>query len=233
MLGQAKALSRPPRAESMATHEVANKFFHASFDAGSGRFHVRRKMGDSFLTNARSRAVTALGVHATTDSDYRRTADVRKVSDPLGTGMQLVALCDDVRRQLDFEIRLTLYDDWKALVVETIAHNTSPKDQLILLEPVRAVYNEGGKCDVSDIKKVLTNGYMYADPGRLQDFLRIDRVSAQSMWNMAFYRDESQEALVIGFLENDMADGRISAGYDNTAYPHNSGAGFGLIAESS
>lgn len=218
----------------MATHEVANKFFRASFDAGSGRFHVRRTMGHSFLTNALSRAVTALGVRATSDSDYRRTAEVRRVSDPLGNGMQLVALCDDVRRQLDFEIRLTLYDDWKALVVEAIVHNTSPKDQLILLlEPVRAAYNEGGKCELSDVKKVLTNGYMYADPGRLQDFLRIDRVSAQSMWNMAFYRGESQEALVVGFLENDMADGRISAGYDNTAYPHNSGAGFGLVAESS
>jgi hypothetical protein len=177
-----------------------------------------------------------LGVRATSDSDYRRTAEARKVSDPLGNGLQLVAFCNDVRRQLDFEIRLTLYDGRNALVVETIVSNTSPKDQLILLlEPVRAVYNEGGRCDFSDVKKVLTNGYMYANPGRLQDFLWIDRVSSQSMWNTAFYRDESHEALVIGFLENDMADGRISAWYDNTAYSHNSGAGFGfaLIAESS
>jgi hypothetical protein len=52
------------------------------------------------------------------------------------------------------------------------------------------------------------------------------------MWNMGFYRGERDEGLVIGYLENDVATGRISAMYDHTVTPARSQGGLSLIVES-
>ncbi len=212
--------------------QVENKFFRVYFDPATGRVRVWRKDGSSFLWDAASRAVTSAGPRSVADPDYARNVEVGRVRDGLGWGQQLVARCADRRSQLDLEVRVTLYDGRNALVFETISKNVSRQDSIVLrsVEPVRAVFDEGAACRVGGVEKVLTNGYMYYDPGRLEDFDRIRRRPTESLWNMCFYRGEQDEGLVVGYLENKVADGRISAWYDNTVILP--GGGFALVAES-
>ena len=168
-------------------------------------------------------------MRATSDSEYDRFSSVRRHQDALGKSRQISARCIDKRKQVDFEVLLTLYDGRNALVVEVICRNASGKGaRLARIEPVRAVLEEGAYCGWAGASKALTNGYMYADPGRLEELGQSDRHAITSMWNMGFYRGAREEGLVIGYLENRVADGRISALYDRTA----SGGGLSLILES-
>lgn len=214
--------------------QLENRFFCVHFDTTSGRFHVWRKDGSLFLSGACSRALTAVGIQSTADPEYVRTVEVKTIRDVLGTGKQLVARCTNRRRQLHLEVSITLYEDRTALVVETICRNSSPKESLILrgLEPVRAVFDEGGACHWAGAQKTLTNGYMYYDPGRLEDFYQVRPRVAHSMWNLAFYRGDREEGLVIGFLENKVADGQITAWYGRTIGHASLQDGFALIVES-
>jgi hypothetical protein len=52
------------------------------------------------------------------------------------------------------------------------------------------------------------------------------------MWNMGFYRGEREEALVVGYLDNTVASGRIAAMYDRTVRPFRSQDGMSLVSES-
>jgi len=214
--------------------QLENRFFCVYFDTSSGRFHAWRKDGSLFLSSVSSRALTAVGIQSTTDPEYERTIEVTTIRDVLGTGKQLVARCKNRRRQIHLEVAITLYDDTTTLVVETICRNSSPKDSLILrsLEPVRVVFDEGGACHWAGAQKTLTNGYMYYDPGRLEDFYHVRPRSAHSMWNLGFYRGDREEGLVVGFLENRVAEGHITAWYDRTVGHASLHDGFALIVES-
>jgi hypothetical protein len=211
---------------------IENQFLIASFDAGTGHIQVERKDGSPLLRNAIARGVFAETVRATSDHDYRRSCSVRLCQDALGRGRQLSAKCVDGRRELDFEVLLTLYDGRNALIVEVICHNPSASDaKLLRIEPVRAVLEEGGDCGWVDASKALTNGYLYADPGRVEDLGQANRHAFTSMWNMGFYRGEHDEGLVVGYLENNVSTGRISAMYDHTVMPSRLG-GLSLVVES-
>lgn len=237
--GPGLALLAPPtgragQPEKPASFQIENQFLAASFDNNSGKFQVWRKDGTPFLLNAVARAETTHGTRTTADAEYTRAVDVKSVRDALGLGQQVIAVCRDRQRQLDIEVRVTLYDGRNAVVIEGITRNASPRDSLVLrsAEPVRAVFSEGGACHWSGVSRVLTNGYMYYDPGAVDDFDRIRRRSVQSKWNMGFYRGEEEEGLVVGYLENDTADGEISAWYDNTVQGTPLAGGFALVARS-
>jgi hypothetical protein len=212
---------------------IDNQFLSARFDTASGLVHVERKDGTTLLRNAVARSIFSGTMRATSDPDYSRTCSIRPCRNPLGNGREISARCIDRRRQLDFEVLLTLYDGRNALQIEVICRNASGKDLNVLkIEPVRAVLEEGGDCGWPDADKALTNGYLYADPGRLGDLGQSNRHAVTSMWNMGFYRGERDEGLVIGYLENDVATGRISAMYDHTVTPARSQGGLSLIVES-
>ena len=216
-----------------AAEQIENQFMTARFDAKTGRIQVQCKNGTALLRNAVARAVLDGATRATSDSYYRRSCRMRSCQDALGKGQQIAARCVDHQRQLDFDILVTLYDGRNALVVEVICRNTSGKDlKLWRLEPVRAVLEEGGSCGWNDAEKSLTNGYMYPDPGRLEELGPTHRRAITSMWNMGFYRGEREEGLVVGYLENDVATGRISAMYDPTILPSQSQGGLSLVTES-
>ena len=213
--------------------QIENQFLTARFDAASGRVHAERKDGTLLLRNAVARCVFSGTTRSTSDPAYSRTCVVRSFQDRLGNGRQLFAKCVDSRRQVDFEVLLTLYDGRNALQIEVICRNMSNRDaKLLQIEPVRAVLEEGGDCGWPDAEKVLTNGYLYADPGRVEDIGQSNRHAITSMWNMGFYRGEREEGMVIGFLENSVATGRISALYDHTVMPSRSRGGLSLIVES-
>jgi len=218
-------------ASSSAT--IENQFLSARFDIASGLIQVERKDGTTLLRNAAARTTLSGTTRSTSDSDYARTSSIRPCRNALGNGRQISAICNDQRRQLDFEVLLTLYDGRNALQIEVICRNASAKDLNVLkIEPVRAVLEEGADCGWPDVDKALTNGYLYADPGRVEDLGQSNRHAITSMWNMGFYRGERNEGLVIGYLENDVATGRISALYDHTVTPARSQGGLSLVVES-
>lgn len=215
-----------------AGEQIENQFLTVRFDTSTGGFYAMRKDGTPLLHNAIARADCAGTTFATSDPDYRRSAAVRACRDALGTGHRLSASCSDRRLRLDFEILLTLYDGSNLLVVEVICRNVSKADvRLPQMQPVRAVLEEGGCCGW-DASKALTNGYMYPEAGRVEDFGQSNRHAVTSMWNMGFYRGEREEGLVIGFLENQVSTGRISAAYDHTVRPSPFHDGFSLTVES-
>ncbi len=199
--------------------EISNQFLTARFDPATGRFHVDRRDGTPLLRNAVARTAFGDALRATSDPEYERSTSVRVYQDALGSGRQLRARCRDRRRQVDFEIVLTLYDGRDAAVVEAICRNTSGRPaRLARIEPVRAVLEEGAGC-IWGAEKALTNGYLYADPGRVEELGGSNRHAVTSMWNMGFSRGERDEGLVIGYLENDVATGRLAAMYDRTMHP--------------
>jgi alpha-galactosidase len=229
-----QAVASDQSADKPSSFQIENQFFGVSYETKTGRLNAWRKGGDPFLIAATARVLMPEATRATSESQYSRTIEVHKASDTLGSGQQLVAKCTDRRQQVDFEIRITLYDGRDALVVETLCSNPSRKNSLTIqkIEPLRAVFDDGGACIWTGVHKVLTNGYMYYDPGRLEDFDRVRRRPVQSVWNMGFYRGEREPGLVIGFLENDFADGRIAAWYDDTVQGTPLKGGFSLTLES-
>ena len=196
--------------ESVAA-QIQNDYFRVVFDPSSGRLHAWRKDGRPFLSHAVARAYGPWGTRSAADREYTRTVKVAKVRDSLGEGTQLVARCTDSKRQLDFEIHVSIYPARDALVIETICLNSSDKQSLVLqsIEPLRAEFCDGGECHWESASKVLRNGYMYYDAGSVEDFNVLRGHSVQGAWNVALYRDEREEGLVIGFLENNVAEGSI------------------------
>jgi hypothetical protein len=221
-------------AQSVNTGEqIENEFLTVRFDTTSGQIQVERKNAPPLLRNAIARAALADGIRATSDPEYHRSSSVRPFQDALGKGRQISARCIDRRKQVDFEVLLTLYDGRNALVVEVTCRNPSKKDaRLARIEPVRAVLEEGSYCGWAEASKALTNGYMYPDPGRVEELGQSNRHAITSMWNMGFYRGAQEEGLVVGYLENKVATGRISAMYDRTVLPLRSHGGLSLITES-
>jgi alpha-galactosidase len=112
----------------------------------------------------------------------------------VGEGDALVGLNVDVRRE---PIR-----DRDGVVVEIIVTNTSGKDvNLTEIQPLRGE-------SAFPAKRVLTNGYIYYDSGQLKNF---GKEPIDSFWNAAFYDPQRRRVLVIGYLNNDFAEGRVCA----------------------
>ncbi|HET9803533.1 MAG TPA: glycoside hydrolase family 36 protein [Candidatus Acidoferrum sp.] len=220
-------------AQPAVGEQIENEFLIARFDPLTGYIQIDRKNGAPLLRNSVVRAHCGGTVRATSDQDYARSAKVSSIRDALGHGRQISAQCLDRRKQLDFEILLTLYDGRNALVVEAICRNSSAKEtRMVCIEPIRAVLEEGGECVWADAEKALTNGFMYPDPGRVEELGQSNLHAVSSMWNMCFYRGAGEEGLVVGYLDNSTATGRISAMYDRTLALFHSHGGMSFTAES-
>ena len=232
-LGSAALLASPPwRLNAAAIDQIENQFLAAQVDA-SGRIQVERKGGQDLLRNAMARVTCGGKVRTTSDAEYARSGTVRPIRDALGPGRQLSITCRDRGRELDLELLLTLHDGRNELVLELIARNVSGKDlPLTRMEPVRAVLEEGGACGWGEAERVLTNGFMYPDPGRVELFGPASLHPVTSVWNMGFYRAPDQEGLVVGYLDSRSVFGRISAVIDRTQALFQSRGGMSITAES-
>jgi hypothetical protein len=208
-IGLRHSLGAP--AEQPSVWQIQNPLFGVHFSPATGKLSAWRKDAP-FLANAVARAVTANGVRSTVEPEYKREIEVKAVSDTLGSGKLLIARCADGRKHLDFEVRATLYDRVDALVVEVICRNISSEPIVVQsLEPVRAVREEDSACSWPDVTRVLTNGQMYYDAGRV-----IEPKAGQSIktwWDLAFYTGDQKDGLVVGYLENNASQGRITAGF--------------------
>ena len=61
------------------------------------------------------------------------------------------------------------------------------------------------------VTRVLTNGQMYYDAGKVREPKAGE--SIKSWWDLAFYAGDKKDGLVVGYLENNSSQGRITAGF--------------------
>ena len=112
----------------------------------------------------------------------------------------LVIRSTDEDRRLDFETRIGLYEEWPAFWIEIECRNVSAQPIMLeSLEPVCAMPDAGGGLHWPGVTKVLTNGPMYYDPGKVTELPAAGSGALRSWWNIGFFRGYDQEGLVCGF----------------------------------
>lgn len=207
---------------------ISNRYLRARFDPESGLIQAWRADGSPLLINARARALGPAWACSSSDAGLVRSARSEPAQDALGRGTKIVAECADPRRGRTLRIELSLYDERNALLLECHCRNDSNANLLLrTIEPVRAVPGESGLCAWPHLAKLLTNGFLYADPGQLFDFSPGHPQSRQSVWNMGVAGKQVDPGLAAGFVENDFAIGRIEAAV--ASYQQRDG--FSLVAE--
>ncbi|MBN1491484.1 MAG: alpha-galactosidase [Phycisphaerae bacterium] len=211
---------------------LASPFFRVSYDGETGRCDISRGSETPFLRQLTASATTAAGERRMTDNRYRHKVDIQPTEGLMGKGQQLIATATDQDGKIDFEFRVTLPDARDAVLIETICRNPSEEHPLRLprIQPVRAILAEGAGCTWPDVTKILTNGKMYYDAGQVVDF-RAGQ-DARSWWNIGLYRGEGQPGLVVGYVQNDTALGRIFVHYAKNGDASAPADTFSLIAES-
>jgi Melibiase len=186
---------------------LENRFFRVIADPGKGTFSVWRR-NKQLLLNAHGAAV-GKATFDLSDPLYKRSASTARVNNTIGAGQQLT-LAADSGKEAELELRLTLYDDLDALFVEIAVRNRSTSPLPISrLEPARAKMDELGAL-LWSADRVLTNGYIYYDPGEVQDFVFTSRRTLESFWNIALHDSGSRETLVIGSIENIRTDTKVA-----------------------
>ncbi|HOW68085.1 MAG TPA: alpha-galactosidase [Candidatus Paceibacterota bacterium] len=190
---------------------LENEVFRVGFDIPSGRLEVRRQGGQALLSGAYVRVHTIEGVRTTIDSAYSHAVETTSLRDKLGEGRQLVVRSSDAKRQLDIDLRITLYDGQPMVVFEATCRNVSTQPIILgSLEPVCAVREQDGGLHWPDTAKILTNGPMYYDPGVVADFSLPDPKMWRSWWNIGVFSGYQREGLVCGYLDNQVALGQVA-----------------------
>ncbi len=215
-----------------ASAGISNDYFTVSFEAGSGRFHVRRSNGDSLIAGGSPGINLPAGRRSISPAYYRSTVDSIPLKDELGSGRQLKISSKDLEKRVDIETRFSLYEGLQAVLIEVFARNVSSRDiPVYSLEPVSAHGNEGGGLHLPGVSRCLTNGAMYYDAGMLHTFgtpykkpepygeTKGGRLSRQaipsghetvlSWWNAGFFSGYDKEGLVLGYIENKSGLGQL------------------------
>ncbi len=224
----------------MASHHLSTKFLKLDYSPKTGRLSLFNAETDRpLLLHAAAAAVFPSGLAAAGDAESERSARTMISSEKLLPGQQLEMFGRDRARSMDLQWRVTLLEDRPGAVFELVVTNASSNDLLLRgVEPLRALLDEhagcffGGASSYTRVRKALTNGYLYYDAGELLDFGWRANRDFLSYWNAAFYCDDSQETLVVGFLENRTAIGEITAGFHRTGEWQDAQAGFNLTARS-
>jgi hypothetical protein len=190
---------------------IENDHFTIGFDARGGRLAVWRRNRAQLVAGSVGRARLADGVRSTNEPAYQHVVDSTPLNDQFGPGRQLVVRSTDGERQLDFEIRMSLYDAQPMLFVELRCRNKSSKPLVVeSLEPVCATADTSGSLYWPGVTKVLTNGPMYYDPGRVTELPKTAARALRSWWNVGFYKGYDQEGLTCGYVDNQSALGQLN-----------------------
>src|SRR5512143_2712409 len=105
--------------------QIENEFLSVGFDAQAGRLSCWRRDGAPLLSGVVARANLKNASRSTAEPAYRRAIEVVPCRDRLGSGRQLIARCADDARQLNFEMRVTLYEARPAVLIEVECRNVS------------------------------------------------------------------------------------------------------------
>ena len=214
-----KAITHPFALQQMRSSvaEIKNRFLKVRFDADSGFLCAWLADGSSLLVNAVVRAVAPSWTCASSSRELARKVWTEQIRDSLGPGVRIFADCVNQRHKFTLTIEISLYEERSALLVECRVRNDSSSElALTALEPLRAVAEESGLCTWKYAEKSLTNGYLYADPGNLNDFSQTRNRPQTSVWNMGFAGEVDQPGLAVGFVEGDFATGKIQAAVGST-----------------
>jgi hypothetical protein len=190
--------------------EIGNDFLTVAFDPQSGSLSASLRDGRKFLTGAVARANLGTGKVSTAESRYHHAVDELSLNDRLGRGRKLVMHSTDGERRIDFEIRVGVYEARSAFWIEAECRNVSPHPMVVeSLEPVCAQVATGGSLHWPGVTKVLTNGPMYYDPGKVIEVPAPGSTALRSWWNVGFFRGYDEEGLACGFIENQTALGQV------------------------
>ena len=190
--------------------QLENDFFRVAFDVASGEFDIQRRDGSDLTTRARVvRPDSCRPAFFQRPGSYTEVLQTVSVNTKWLEGKQLVARCLDGRKQLDLELQITLPNQAGLLVIEVVCRNVS-REPLIVegIEPIRARADEAGSCFWPATSKILTNGQMYYDAGKVRDF--VPGKEMHSWWNAAFFAGGNRQGLVAGYLENKSSRGQLN-----------------------
>ncbi len=212
-------------------NEIKNDYFTVSFDRRKGSINIYRSNGIPLLTNGVVCINLKTGKRFISPADYKFITTPTSFKDQLGAGKKLIVHSKDKEKKSDLEIQLSLSDNLQAITIETICKNVSDHDLVIhSLEPIRVIKSEGGILNVPGVSKCITNGEMYYDTGTIHEFgnntdaitsgdqkgvkLANGSISSQtetihSWWNAGLFSGYEKEAMVIGYLENNLCLGNL------------------------
>jgi hypothetical protein len=188
---------------------IESDHFAASFDTRSGTFSLRRSDGTAFLTGGAACANTDVGKQCTASPGREHSVETSVFHDRLGSGRRLSVDCRDPHKLLDLRVEIALYDRRPMATIEVRCTNVSQRDVAVTsLEPIRVLASEGGALRVPEVSACLTNGEMFYDAGRVHAFTT---EAVTSWWNLGLFSGYEREGVVLGYLENTHALGRVHA----------------------
>jgi len=209
------------------------------YEPRAGRITLLGKDGRALLANATAAVAAADATILATDARFDRTHSTDTSDDPLLPGPSLRVRCKDRQGKLDLEWRITVLTDRPGAVFELIVANPSTDPvQLRHTEPLRLLANESAGCGfgadgaTSRVRKALTNGRLYYDPGQLFDFTPDGPGELYSTCNIAFFAPDTRETFVVGYLENRDAEGTLMAGWLPSGQDATARVRFNLVARS-
>ena len=218
---------------------LTSRHLSLEYDLGKGQASLFFPDGSPLLLSTTAAAIFPNGRALASDSDYSRQGNTSHSNDPVIPGNSLTIACRDSQKHLDFELLITLLEDQPGAVFEVLLNNVSGSEILVRhAEPVRALLSERAGCAFganeqwTSANRMLTNGYMYYDPGSLLHSDSLGHQDFTSYWNAAFYKPDSRQTLVVGYLENQAAEGQVVAGWDMARGWPEGQASFNLTARS-
>jgi hypothetical protein len=189
----------------------SNYYFLVSFDTKTGQLDINRSNGDKFLSGSIARALTNQGYISAGKTSFRHSVRSVKINDQLGEAIQITINSSGSDTKIDFNLKIFLYKNLHSVFIEVECINRS-SNPLVLksVEPICANNETGGALYWPQSSKLLTNGPMYYDPGKVIDFILPDNNTIQSWWNIGLFKGYNNEGLAVGSAENQTAQGKLS-----------------------
>ncbi len=211
---------------------IKNEFFSIEFDLSKGVFNISKNSGELFIINATTNLNFIGGKRTITSNSYRHYVETKRVDDKLGSGSMLIITSKDLEKKLDFELQLTLYKGFRAVIIEAICTNVSNSGLIVnSIEPISVIGSGGSSMHFAGVKKCITNGALYYDTGMIHTFgtqykkpepygetkggklsstvINANFDTAQSWWNAGLFSGYDKEGLAMGYIENNLGLGRL------------------------
>ena len=209
----------------LARATLSNGHVRVEIDRESGRYGAVLPDDSPVLLLAEARAFWSGGSWSSSDPIGRRSLTQEAVEDAIGTGIRATLTCTDPNGLARYRTILTTYDGLAGFTIESILTNTGPEPLnvkylipcAVSLEDGAALYPVGpNPLDIQDLR-MLTNGYLYSDPGRVERFG--SNRWFQSRWNVAIAHPASGRTLVAGYISHEFAETELVVGYDLRVQP--------------
>lgn len=213
---------------------ILTKTMKLVVDPEKGTYSAWLTDGSPLLLNAVSKVKWKGGELSSAD-DVRRKIREENISDQNGQGRQVMMTCIDEVRKCTLTVKVKVYDDLPGIFSEAVASNEGSEPLAIIdLQPCVANPMDEGAVYILQEHSwrigLLTNGYMFMDPGRVESIM-IGR-SVQSRWNIAAVSESTGNAIVAGYVTFDMSEGEVIVESDWRVQPLSGTFGLGLTSRS-